>query len=124
MPHGRTVLARHPGQVYGKCHNNSASENTLMYKLTNFAIKDESLLESKESEEEWWCVREVYYRGVKGKHEAFLKCKVLTLSFLSLLAFYSYILKYIKKNISIFVFDSYCILSTELSVHFLSPYCF
>ncbi|CAH2041755.1 unnamed protein product, partial [Iphiclides podalirius] len=69
VPHGRTVLARHPGQIYGKCHNNSASENTLMYKLTNFAIKDESLLENKELEEEWWCVREVYYRDTKELDE-------------------------------------------------------
>lgn len=67
MPHGRTVLAKHPGQIYGKGLNNSTSENSLMYKLANFAIKDESLLESKDSEEEWWCIREVYYRETDGK---------------------------------------------------------
>ncbi|KAJ8719345.1 hypothetical protein PYW08_011520 [Mythimna loreyi] len=62
VPHGRTVLARHPGQIYSK-HNTSASENSLLYKLTNFAIKDESLLEAREAEEqEWWCIREVYYK--------------------------------------------------------------
>ncbi|XP_013136124.1 PREDICTED: anaphase-promoting complex subunit 1-like, partial [Papilio polytes] len=61
VPHGRTVLAKHPGQIYGKGLNNSTSENSLMYKLANFAIKDESLLENKDSEE-WWCIREVYYR--------------------------------------------------------------
>ncbi|XP_049874978.1 anaphase-promoting complex subunit 1 [Pectinophora gossypiella] len=64
VPHGRTVLASHPSQIYSKGHNTSASENSLLYKLTNFAIKDESLLEAKDAEEkEWWCVREVYYRG-------------------------------------------------------------
>ncbi|XP_075976673.1 anaphase promoting complex subunit 1 [Anticarsia gemmatalis] len=62
VPHGRTVLARHPGQIYSK-HNTSASENSLLYKLTNFAIKDESLLENKEDEHEWWCIREVFYRS-------------------------------------------------------------
>lgn len=62
MPHGRTILAKHPGQIYGKAHNVSASENSLLYKLTNFAIKDESLAEAKE-EREWWCIREVYYRA-------------------------------------------------------------
>lgn len=62
VPHGRTVLARHPGQIYSK-HNISASENSLLYKLTNFAIKDESLLENKEGEHEWWSIREVYYRS-------------------------------------------------------------
>ncbi|CAH0686482.1 unnamed protein product [Spodoptera exigua] len=63
VPHGRTVLAKHPGQIYSK-HNTSASENSLLYKLTNFAIKDESLLEARETDEqEWWCIREVYYRN-------------------------------------------------------------
>ncbi|KPI90988.1 Anaphase-promoting complex subunit 1 [Papilio xuthus] len=62
VPHGRTVLSKHPGQIYGKGLNNSSSENSLMYKLANFAIKDESLLESKDSGEEWWCIREIYYR--------------------------------------------------------------
>ncbi|XP_061717841.1 anaphase-promoting complex subunit 1 [Cydia pomonella] len=61
VPHGRTVLAKHPEQIYGKA-NSSTSENSLLYKLTNFAIKDESLLETKE-EQEWWCVREVYYNA-------------------------------------------------------------
>ncbi|CAG5043393.1 unnamed protein product [Parnassius apollo] len=69
VPHGRTVLAKHPGQIYSKGHNNFSSENSLMYKLTNFAIKDESLLESKESKEEWWCIREVYYRDVGALEE-------------------------------------------------------
>lgn len=63
VPHGRTVLARHPSQIYSKGHNASASEHSLLYKLTNFAIKDESLLEAKEEEQEWWCIREVYYRA-------------------------------------------------------------
>ncbi|KAG6462478.1 hypothetical protein O3G_MSEX013280 [Manduca sexta] len=63
IPHGRTVLEKHPGQVYGRGHNSSVSENSLLYKLTNFAIKDESLLEAREEEEEWWCIREVYYRS-------------------------------------------------------------
>ncbi|KAI5642890.1 anaphase-promoting complex subunit 1 domain-containing protein [Phthorimaea operculella] len=64
VPHGRTVLARHPTQIYNKNHNGSMSEHSLLYKLTNFAIKDESLLENAEAEEkEWWCIREVYYRG-------------------------------------------------------------
>ncbi|XP_028156342.1 anaphase-promoting complex subunit 1 isoform X2 [Ostrinia furnacalis] len=64
VPHGRTVIAKHPGQIYGKGQNISASENSLLYKLTNFAIKDESLLEAKEADEhEWWCIREVYYRN-------------------------------------------------------------
>lgn len=68
MPHGRTVIARHPGQIYGKGHSNSSSENSLLYKLTNFAIKDESLLEAKEADEhEWWTIREVYYRSNDGK---------------------------------------------------------
>nr|XP_037873049.1 anaphase-promoting complex subunit 1 isoform X2 [Bombyx mori] len=63
VPHGRTVLANHPGQIYGKGHNTSASENSLLYKLTNCAIKDESLLENKNNEaQEWWCIREVFYR--------------------------------------------------------------
>ncbi|XP_026741870.1 anaphase-promoting complex subunit 1 [Trichoplusia ni] len=69
VPHGRTVLAKHPGQIYSK-HNTSASENSLLYKLTNFAIKDESLLEAKEAEEqEWWCIREVYYKGTDDFEE-------------------------------------------------------
>lgn len=75
MPHGRTVIAKHPGQIYGKGHNTSASENSLLYKLTNFAIKDESLLEAKEANEhEWWCIREVYYRSNDGnyKHGLFI----------------------------------------------------
>lgn len=68
MPHGRTVLANHPGQIYGKGHNTSASENSLLYKLTNCAIKDESLLENKNNEaQEWWCIREVFYREQNGK---------------------------------------------------------
>lgn len=66
MPHGRTVLANHPGQIYGK-HNSSVSETSLLYKLTNFAIKDESLLVDQEEEREWWCVREVFYRATGGK---------------------------------------------------------
>ncbi|XP_052742012.1 anaphase-promoting complex subunit 1 [Bicyclus anynana] len=61
VPHGRTVIAKHPGQIYGKGHNVSVSENSLLYKLTNFGIKDESLVEGKE-EQEWWTIREVYYR--------------------------------------------------------------
>ncbi|CAH2241616.1 jg3948 [Pararge aegeria aegeria] len=60
VPHGRTVLAKHPGQIYSKGRNVSSSENSLLYKLTNFAIKDETL-EGKE-EQEWWNIREVYYR--------------------------------------------------------------
>nr|XP_049700108.1 anaphase-promoting complex subunit 1 [Helicoverpa armigera] len=69
VPHGRTVLARHPGQIYSK-HNTSASENSLLYKLTNFAIKDESLLEARDAEEqEWWCIREVYYRSTDDFEE-------------------------------------------------------
>lgn len=64
VPHGRTVLAKHPGQIYGK-HNTSASETSLLYKLTNFAIKDETLLVDKD-EEEWWCIREVFYRECDG----------------------------------------------------------
>lgn len=67
IPHGRTVLEKHPGQVYGRGHNSSVSENSLLYKLTNFAIKDESLLETREDEEEWWYIREVYYRSFEGK---------------------------------------------------------
>lgn len=68
VPHGRTVFAKHPTKIYNKGFNNSASENSLLYKLTNFAIKDESLLEAKEADEqEMWCVREVYYRGDDGK---------------------------------------------------------
>ncbi|XP_041981224.1 anaphase-promoting complex subunit 1 [Aricia agestis] len=63
VPHGRTVLAKHPGQIYGKAHNVSPSENSLLYKLTNFAIKDESFLEGREEEQEWWCIREVYHRS-------------------------------------------------------------
>ncbi|KAM3961524.1 LOW QUALITY PROTEIN: anaphase-promoting complex subunit 1-like [Aphomia sociella] len=64
VPHGRTVLTKHPGKIYNKVHNNSLSENSLLYKLTNFAIKDESLLEVKEAEDqEWWSVREVYCRN-------------------------------------------------------------
>ncbi|XP_026330751.1 anaphase-promoting complex subunit 1 isoform X3 [Hyposmocoma kahamanoa] len=63
VPHGRTVIAKHPSQIYGKGHNCSASENSLLYKLTNFGIKDESLLETKDSEDqEWWSIREVYYK--------------------------------------------------------------
>ncbi|XP_059045476.1 anaphase-promoting complex subunit 1 [Achroia grisella] len=63
VPHGRTVVTKHPGKIYNKGHNNSISENSLLYKLTNFAIKDESLLEVKEAEDrEWWTVREVYSR--------------------------------------------------------------
>ncbi|XP_052748922.1 anaphase-promoting complex subunit 1 [Galleria mellonella] len=63
VPHGRTVLMKHPGKIYNKGHNNSLSENSLLYKLANFAIKDESLLEVKEAEDqEWWTVREVYAR--------------------------------------------------------------
>ncbi|XP_068629420.1 anaphase-promoting complex subunit 1 [Battus philenor] len=69
VPHGRTILMKHPGQIYGKGVHNMSSENSLMYKLTNFAIKDESLLESKEPEEEWWCVREVYYRDTEDTNE-------------------------------------------------------
>lgn len=65
VPHGRTALARHPGQIYSR-QNTSASENSLLYKLTNFGIKDESLLETKEEEQEWWCIREVYYRSEEG----------------------------------------------------------
>ncbi|XP_050344648.1 anaphase-promoting complex subunit 1 [Nymphalis io] len=61
VPHGRTVIAKHPCQIYSKGHNVSLSENSLLYKLTNFGIKDESILESKE-EQEWWCIREVFYR--------------------------------------------------------------
>lgn len=66
VPHGRSVLAKHPGQIYGK-HNTSASENSLLYKLSNFAIKDESMLPDKEEEKEWWTIREVYYRESEGK---------------------------------------------------------
>lgn len=69
MPHGRTVIAKHPSQIYGKGHNISASENSLLYKLTNFGIKDESLLETKDSEDqEWWSIREVYYKDSDGMH--------------------------------------------------------
>ncbi|XP_013191577.1 anaphase-promoting complex subunit 1 [Amyelois transitella] len=64
VPHGRTIAAQHPTKIYSKGHSNSFSENSLLYKLTNFAIKDESLLGAKEADEqEWWCVREVYYRS-------------------------------------------------------------
>ncbi|XP_050663592.1 anaphase-promoting complex subunit 1-like [Leptidea sinapis] len=62
VPHGRTVLAKHPGQIYGKNHNVSASENSLLYKLTNFGIKDDSILDVKEEEQEWWMIRQVYYK--------------------------------------------------------------
>ncbi|CAH0400129.1 unnamed protein product [Chilo suppressalis] len=64
VPHGRTVIANHPGKTYGKGPNSLVSENSLLYKLTNFAIKDETLLENKEADDrEWWCIREVYYRS-------------------------------------------------------------
>lgn len=64
MPHGRTVLANHPGKIYNKGHNVSASENSLLYKLTNFGIKDDdSILECKDEDNEWWTIREVYYKG-------------------------------------------------------------
>ncbi|CAG9135532.1 unnamed protein product [Plutella xylostella] len=63
VPHGRTVLENHPGKIYSRCNKSSLSENSLLYKLTNFAIKDESLIEGRdEDEQEWWCVREVFAR--------------------------------------------------------------
>lgn len=72
MPHGRTVLANHPGKIYNnKGHNVSSSENSLLYKLTNFGIRDDSVLETKDEDNEWWTIRKVYYKG-KGKTYAFL----------------------------------------------------
>ncbi|XP_048483482.1 anaphase-promoting complex subunit 1 [Plutella xylostella] len=63
VPHGRTVLENHPGKIYSRCNKSSLSENSLLYKLTNFAIKDESLIEGRDEDElEWWCVREVFAR--------------------------------------------------------------
>ncbi|XP_061376792.1 anaphase-promoting complex subunit 1 isoform X2 [Danaus plexippus] len=62
VPHGRTVLTKHPSKIYSKGHNVS-SEQSLVYKLSNFAIKEESLVE----DEEWWCIREVYYRVEEEK---------------------------------------------------------
>lgn len=56
------MLSKHPCQIYNKGHNVSVSENSLLYKLSNFGIKDESVLESK-GEQEWWCIREVFYRA-------------------------------------------------------------
>lgn len=68
VPHGRTVLENHPGKIYSRCNKSSLSENSLLYKLTNFAIKDESLIEGRdEDEQEWWCVREVFARRKEGK---------------------------------------------------------
>ncbi|CAG9788243.1 unnamed protein product [Diatraea saccharalis] len=70
VPHGRTMIAKHPGQIYGKGSNSSTSENSLLYKLTNFAIKDETVLDTKETDErEWWCIREVYYRNNNDMEE-------------------------------------------------------
>ncbi|CAK1542885.1 unnamed protein product [Leptosia nina] len=63
VPHGRTVLANHPGKIYNNGRNKSASENSLLYKLTNFGIKDDSVIETKEEEKEWWTTREVYYKS-------------------------------------------------------------
>lgn len=69
MPHGRTVISKHPGQIYSNTKHNTSSENSLLYKLTNFAIKDDSILDRKEEkEQEWWSIREVYYRQNDGNY--------------------------------------------------------
>ncbi|XP_045484614.1 anaphase-promoting complex subunit 1 [Pieris rapae] len=65
VPHGRTVLANHPGKIYNNGHNVSASENSLLYKLTNFGIKDDSILETKDEDNEWWTIRKVYYKATE-----------------------------------------------------------
>ncbi|CAG4961366.1 unnamed protein product [Colias eurytheme] len=68
VPHGRTVLAKHPGKIYNKGHNVSLSESTLLYKLTNVAIKDDSVADHKDEEEqEWWTIREVYYKAKEAE---------------------------------------------------------
>lgn len=70
MPHGRSVIAKHPGQIYGK-HNIPLPDSSLLYKLSNIVIEDDSVHADKDDEKEWWTIREVYYRETKGE-EPFL----------------------------------------------------
>lgn len=61
IPHGRRVLNRHPGELVNGGANPRVPETSLLYQLTNFAIRDDHKLNLKsEKEKEWWVVREVY----------------------------------------------------------------
>lgn len=68
VPHGRSVIVKHPGQIYTP-NREGNSENSLLYKLTNFAIKDDSFVEREDKEKEWWTIREVYYKKTEDFKE-------------------------------------------------------